>query len=90
MTLTEICTTAGIAKPCNFTVDYNYSVPGLFALARVGSPLATRSIIPASVASCLSIAFDSTFHYPVDMQHDCRNTLDDEWSAHVQSFERIK
>jgi hypothetical protein len=86
----EICTTAGTVKPCDFTADYNYTVPGLFALARVGSPLAARTIIPASVASCLSITFDSTFHYPVDMQHDCRRTLDDEWTASVQSFERIK
>ena len=85
----EICSTASTAKPCDFTADYNYSVPGLFAFARVGSPLAARSVVPASVASYLSISFDTALHYPVDMQHDCRTTLD-EWSVHVQSFEQIK
>ncbi len=85
-----ICTEADIPKPCNFPPDYTYSVPGLFALARIGSPLAARTSIPTTVASCLSIGFDSTYHYPVDMQHDCRGTLDDEWSTHVQSFELLK
>jgi hypothetical protein len=86
----EICTTDGTAKPCNFTPDYNYSVPGLFTLARVGSPLASRDVVPASVATCLTITFDPALHYPRDMQHDCPAGADDEWSVHVQSFERIK
>jgi len=85
-----ICTEADTPKPCTFPPDYDYTVPGLFALARIGSPLAARTSIPLTSASCLSIAFDSAYHYPADMHHDCRETLDDEWSTHVQSFEVLK
>src|SRR4051812_17508513 len=35
-----LCTQAKVTTPCPFPPEYQYDVPGLFALAHIGSPLA--------------------------------------------------
>jgi hypothetical protein len=84
-----LCTQAEVTTPCPFPPEYQYDVPGLFALAHIGSPLAARTTIPNHVSSCLRIAFDSVYQYPERMSYDCPGSVDDQWQLHVRSFDVV-